>query len=393
MNPFRHHQLMNHNLYRTLGIVVISFLLWACHSTPPSKTNHTTWTVQLSTLHNVLHFTGTLQPLQEYPIVSPLDAIIENMPYHYGQHLTKNTAVFILNSQELQKQYNDTLTEYLKAKDNYAIAQTKFIGTNDLWHAGLLSKNNYISEKSSLNTTHIALIEASRKLSELLEKMGSNHHTNAHLSQLSFKEFDKVRQALNRQYNLIRLKSPGNGVLLHPPRTNDDKANRISVGSTVKAGQVLALIGDLSGIRVEIDIPEIDMDKVKPDMPAVIHGIAFPKHTLQGKLVTINAEAATSNGQSLPSFTAIVEVKGLSKDQQAELKVGMSANVELNISSMNKILIPIAAIQQKNGKNVVQCIDKKGLIHEKIVITGATEGDQVIILSGLSVGDVISYEP
>ncbi|WP_232220322.1 efflux RND transporter periplasmic adaptor subunit [Legionella tunisiensis] len=91
-------------------------------------------------MQKTLYFSGTIQPLQESTLTSPMDAIVETMHYHYGQLVKKGDIVVTLNSTDLQRQYNDTLTEYLKAKDNFTVAKAKFIGTQELWDAGLLSK-------------------------------------------------------------------------------------------------------------------------------------------------------------------------------------------------------------------------------------------------------------
>ena len=191
---------------------------------------------------------------------------------------------------------------------------------------------------------------------------------------------------------MIHIKTPSDGVLLYPPKASEDKSNRITVGSPTKAGQLLALVGDLSGIRVEIDVPEIDIDKIKPGMAATVRGVAFAKQALKGQLVTVNAQASTSNGGTLPSFSAIVEVSGLDAKQQSFVKVGMSASIELAIDSTDKLLIPIATITQKNGKSIVYVRNAKGSFSPQIVVTGAALADKVVIDSGLNVGDVIRYE-
>ena len=363
----------------------------ACGTSATHKKHEAkTYVVRMSPIHKTLFFTGTVQPIQENPLTSPMEAVVEAMPYHYGQSVKGGEGVFTLTSAELQKQYNDTLTEYLKAKDSYTVGRAKFTGTEDLWQAGLLSKNNYLSEKSSLTTARITLMQAKRKLTEMLEKMGDGTYQD--LSNLSFAEFDKVRQALSGKHDLIYLKSPSNGVLLYPPKANDDKTGRITVGTPIKAGQVLALIGDLSGIRVEIDVPEIDIDKIKPGMPAIVRGVAFAKQELKGKLVAVNAQASTANGGSLPSFTAIVEVNGLDAKQQSWIKVGMSASIELAVDSLDKLLVPIAAVSQKNGSSVVHLRAENGVISLRPVVTGAAHADSVVIDSGLKAGDVITYE-
>ena len=373
---------------RQVIITVLVSLLVACGGSSSHKQNTLdTYTVKSAPMHKTLYFTGTLQPLHESTLASPVDAVVESMHYHYGQPVKKGEVVFTLNSAELQRQYNDTLTDYLKAKDSYTIAQAKFTGTEDLWGAGLISKNNYLSEKSSLNTSRITLMQATHKLSEMLEKMGDARDDE--LSSLSFSEFDKVRLALTSQHNLIRIKASRNGVLLYPPKTSDDSNGHIKTGSAVKAGQVLALLGDLSGVSVEIDVPEVDIAEIKPGMPATVRGVAFGKQALQGKLVVINAQASSSSGGALPSFTAIVEVRSLNAVQQSLLKVGMSAAVELSVDSTDKLLVPITAIQQKNGKSMVQVQMPDGKTNLHPVITGPVHNDSVVIESGLKAGDVI----
>lgn len=373
-----------------LWILVCSTLLLACGNHSSKKGTVETYEVKLLSVHKPLYFTGTVQPLQENPITSPAEAIVQAMPYQYGQYVKKGEDIFTLNSAELQKQYNDTLTDYLKAKDSYSIAKARFVGTEDLWQAGLLAKNNYLNEKSSLNTTRIALMQATSKLSEMLERMGEGSYPD--LANLSFADFEKVRLVLAGKHDVIHLKSPTNGVLLYPPKASDDKSGRITVGSPTKAGQVLALIGDLSGIRVEIDVPEIDIEKIKPGMTAIVRGVAFAKHELKGKLVVVNAQATTGGAGALPSFTAIVEVKGLTEKEQAWIKVGMSASIELAAEHMNKLLVPISAVRQKNGKTIVTVRTTRGKNQEQVVQTGAAFADKVVIDAGLKAGDIILYE-
>lgn len=271
------------------------------------------------------------------------------------------------------------------------MAKTKFAGTEELWKSGLLSKNNYLSEKSSLNTERVTLMQSTRKVSELLEKMGEGSNADDELAGLSFSEFDKVHLALMSKHNLVQVKSTGKGILLYPPKAENDKRTQLTVGSTVKMGQALALIGDMSGIRIDIDVPEVDMNIIQQGMPATIRGIAFGKHTFLGKLVAINAQASNKNNNMLPSFTAIVEVKHLDEIAQNIIKVGMSATIDLNIKTQDKILVPIKALTQHKGRTWVE-VKNNLTIEKRKVTTGAVEGNRVVIDEGLRVGEIIQYE-
>jgi hypothetical protein len=224
----------------------------------------------------------------------------------------------------------------------------------------------------------------------MLERMDDSGVQN--LSKLSIAEFDKVRQALTGNHNLIKLKAPGDGVLLYPPKAGEEKSGKLSVGSALKSGQVVALVGDLSGVRVEIEIPEIDIDKIHPGMHAKVTGIALGNHILEGELVAVNAQASTNAGGNLPSFSAVVEVKQLTALQRPWVKVGMSASIEIEINSEKQLLVPIAALKQEKGRPVVKLQRKDGSIDKRIITTGAALADKVVVATGLQAGDVVVYD-
>ncbi|HAT9175898.1 TPA: efflux RND transporter periplasmic adaptor subunit [Legionella pneumophila] len=379
------------NYLKIFSIVSLILMLVSCGSSDKPQTSLLkTYEVKPQPLHKTLHFTGTVQPIRESSLTSPMEAVVETMHFHYGQMVKKGEIVLTLNSNELQKQYNDTLTDYLKAKDSYSIAKAKFVGTEELWNAGLISKNNYLSEKSGLDTARVTLMQATRKLSEMLEKMDDKNTQN--ISNLSLADFDKVRKILTSNHNLIHLKAPSDGIMLYPPKSGEDKNNRVTVGSTIKSGQVIALIGDLKGISVEIDVPEIDIDKIRPGMQATISGVAFGRHQLKGKLVAVNAQASNTSTGGLPSFTAVVEVNSLTPEQQSWIKVGMSASIELNVESNNQLLIPISAVKREKGSSIVQVQLAKGKVEKRMITTGAAQADSVVVESGLKSGDVVVYD-
>lgn len=373
-----------------LALLLILALTGCGSQIEQKKGSEKTYVVQEEPLQKRLFFSGTIQPLRESTLTSPLDAVVETIHYRYGQQVKKGDLVFTLHSNELQKQYNTTLTEYLKAKDSYTVAQAKFRGTEELWHSGLLAKNNFLSEKSSLATARMSLLQATQKLREMLENTDEANRQN--VSTLSLAEVDKVRRALSGNHNLIRLKAPTDGVLLYPPKSNETNAIKLQVGSTLKSGQVAALVGDLTGISVEIDIPEVDIDKIHPGMPAKISGIALGKQVLDGSLVAVNAQAMPASGGALSSFSAVVEVKVLNELQRSWIKVGMSAAIEIIVDHDQQLLVPIAALKQEKGQSLVKLQDKNGATKTQIVTTGTAQADKVVITSGLAAGDVVIYD-
>ena len=70
----------------------------------------------------------------------------------------------------------------------------------------------------------------------------------------------------------------------------------------------------------------------------------------------------------------------------------MSASIELAVDSSDKLMVPIAAVMQKNGQSMVRLVGDKGGTNERLVVTGAAYANKVVIDSGLKAGDVISYD-
>lgn len=372
------------------GLCFTSLLAACSHQPSPPKAVLKSYIVTMSTINKTLHFSGTIQPIRKNVLTTPMDGVVETMHYQYGQTVKKGDIVFTLHSAELQHQYNEILTEYLKTKDDFGIARAKFSGIEELWKSGIISKNNYLSEKSSLSTARISAIQSSQKLSELFEKTAETKYDD--LSNLSFSEFSKVHLALTSKYNLIHIKAPSEGVLLYPPLSGVDSPARVSEGMSIKSDQVLALVGDLSGVSVEINVPEVEISAIKPGMLARIHGIAFGKHILKGHLIAVNSQATPGTNGGLPSFTAIIEVHALSKAQRNLIKVGMSAEIELSMSSTHTLLIPTASIKTQHGQRMVTVLAANGTTATRAIVTGLVEGDNVAIDSGLNAGEVVVYE-
>ena len=227
-------------------------------------------------------------------------------------------------------------------------------------------------------------MQSTRNLKELLEKMDEQDRTD--LSGLSFASFDKVQQVLAKNHNLIQLKAPVDGVILFPPHSNDDKSGRVDVGGSVKSGQSLATVGNLDGIRVEIEVPEIDVSFVKPGISAKINSVTVNRAPLTGEITAVSAQAASGNSGGMPSFSAIVEVKSLTAAQKW-VKVGMSANVDLIIDNGKKLVIPTSAIQFKQGQPLVVVRNKDGSKSDRSITTGTVEAGRVIVERGLNPGD------
>ena len=85
------------HFFKQLVLLLVLAHLTACGEEKKeqlTKSELQSYTVTAKPLHKVLHFTGTVQPIHENSIVSPMEAVVDAMSFHYGQPVKKGEVVF-----------------------------------------------------------------------------------------------------------------------------------------------------------------------------------------------------------------------------------------------------------------------------------------------------------
>jgi len=372
-----------------LVIICCSGALTGCKETKKVVTHKESLIVSQTNNTERLFFSGEIKPLKETAISIVMDAKVIKLNFNFGNIVKKGDVLIELDSPQQQKEYDEALTAYLKSKDDLDVALAKFSGTESLWKEKLVAENVFKSDKSTLFTNKIAFFQAKTKLLTLAKRLKGI--STKEMLNLSLSDFEHVKEILNQNKNRIVIRAPHDGIMLLPPKNED--SHELRVGSLVKASDVVALIGDISGLAITIKIPEINIDKIKTGMLAEVTGIAFPNIILKSVVQSINAQANTSPGDSggLPIFTAKVVVPSLTKVQEALIKVGMSASVNVILKERSMIMIPIKAVNLHSADVTVMLEEQNGKQTKVNVETGISTNDKVQIIKGLKVGDRIVW--
>jgi HlyD family secretion protein len=374
------------------GLFFTVLLLVSCgEQAKPVEKIQQTYVLNPQVLSKTLYFSGSVQPIKQTPVIVKDSSVIENVYARYGDRVEKGQKLVQLNSATLHKELNEALTNYLKAKDTYNVTKVKFEGTQQLWDSGLIPKNNYLSEKSSLDTSLISLLQEEEKLKQTANKIQGVNLDK--FSKLQLADITKIKKILKTNYNIYTIRANSSGVLLMPPKSTDDGAVDFRPGAHIKENQVIAMIGNMQGVSVNIKISEVDVEKIKKGQKAVIKGVAFPEFPLQGAIVSVGAQASTaaSGSSGFPVFEAHVEVPQLTEQQKKIIKVGMTAAVEVDIKSKKVLMVPIQSVFESNGHTMVN-VKQKGKVIAQNITTGEASVDKVVVESGLKQGDVVVYE-
>ena len=377
-------------LMRGLLAVLLGCLLLGCHKQSGTQTtNYTVITVQPKVTVTALHFSGTLGPLDAQSVLSPLDGRVSEVLFSYGQPIEKGQALITLDSAKLSEDYRKTVSEFLEKKQAYEISLASFQGTEALYKAGVISKEEYSTAASHQRSDTLAFYQSKYELEKLLVQTSL---PVAAIEQLNLADMKKVNEILNRQFKNIKIFAPSSGVALFPtPEQKKEAATsgRITVGDEIKAGQLILSIGDLSGFSMKINVSEISINLIKPNLPAKITGDAFPGILLSGYVSAVAAQANPQEGGEggLGMFEVRIKIPNVTDAQRRIIHVGMSAQAELDIPEPPQIYLPIKAVYQKNGQRMVTILNKSGQRQEVPVVTGKTTLTEVAIIQGISPGD------
>lgn len=367
-----------------LGMII--FTLMSCHrqTTQPTAT---TMTVAAAPMNHQLFYTGVIRPLRTIVIPSPVEGVVVEMPFQYGDEVTSGQRLFMLASTKFTSDYKTALTQYVKAKSDYSNAQTQLNEGKFLHSNQLISDDDFKQKQANFYAARLALMQARDALETLLNQLNIK---NINLSELSIADIDAINKAMHLQKasENLRILSPANGVVLSPLKSEEEN-KKIHKGELVKQGDVLAVIGDMSGLAIQIKVNELTINQIKVGQKVKVTGIAFPDDELKGEIQSIDRQGEAS-ASGLPTFTVQVVVPQISPAAQQRIHVGMSAKVEVTIDESSLITIPITAVYEHAGKFFVDVMNQKtGQQQPRVIKTGKTTAMMVAVLDGLQAGDKI----
>lgn len=151
---------------------------------------------------------------------------------------------------------------------------------------------------------------------------------------------------------------------------------------STSAGQELLVVCNFAKNYLEINVDELDINKIKFGQEATVKIDALPNAVAKGKVIGIAQEGTTSDG--VTKYAVTLEV-----DYVEGIKGGMSATATISLDKKENVLrIPSEALVTTNGRSTVQVL-QNGQPVTKPVKTGVNTGKWVEITEGLNLGEQV----
>ena len=162
-------------------------------------------------------------------------------------------------------------------------------------------------------------------------------------------------------------------------------------GDTVPTGMAIAEIPDLSKMRVEVRLDEVDRGKVKLGQAVKIRVDAIPDREFDAILdwispiATLQFRGSRDADKQFPAYGTLASV-------DPRLRPGMSASIDIIIDSQpNVLLIPIRASFTQGGKPSVY-IQNGTEFHLRQIEVGAQNEAEIVVTGGLKEGELVTLE-
>mgnify|MGYP000018334897 FL=1 len=209
---------------------------------------------------------------------------------------------------------------------------------------------------------------------------------------------------LNYQNALDRLEdytitAPISGTVVEKVNKAGDKLDGTAAANTKG---YMAEIYDLSYLEFEMNIHELDINKVEVGQKVEVTADSLEDQTFTGTVTRVNINGTANNG--ITTYPVTIRLDGTGEELLAAgLWTGMNVSAKIVVEQVdNALCIPVDAVSRgENGTDVVQvalpgALNEDGTavadmskVEERTVKVGRNDEEYIEILDGLEEGDIV----
>jgi len=303
----------------------------------------TTGTIEKMDIEQAVTIKGTIQGSQKADVATSLNYEILSIMVEEGDIVQKDQILAVLDSEDLQDDYQKAATALKESKFNYE-------SSKNLYEQGAISKEAYLRAQSQYENDKITLD--------------------------SFNIADKVN-----------IKSPIAGTVT---RVN---VNIGRYANDTENAEPMFVVEDLQNLKMDVRISEYDISKIQVGQKVTITAEVLGDDSVEG---TVSRISPTGELKDATSKEMVIPVQIDVKKENSKLIAGVTAKAKIEIEKKTDVLsAPIDSILEdpNTGDSYVMVLN--GTTLKKVPVELGIEGDfNVEVSSGkLETGDMVVLNP
>ena len=307
---------------------------------------------------------GTIVPREEIAVKSNISGIVKKLYMDIGDKVSVGDPLIDISPDPTPLELAETRRQLEISEVAYENAQREMDRAVALRDKKLISEREYETAKSKCDEMRLRLDLAKEKLA-LIEKGQTN---------IAGRMVENV------------IKSPITGTVL---------SRHVNVGDPVvpltsyQAGTELMTLADMSDLMFRGTVDEIDVGKLKINMPVEIKIGALPGASATGVLSKVSPKAHQVEGSTVFD----IEIK-LADANGSNLRAGYSANADIIITRKDSILlIPERLVEFVNDTAYVLMYDSLAEPKRQMIVTGLSDGINLEVVDSLTEGQLLVERP
>jgi membrane fusion protein (multidrug efflux system) len=158
---------------------------------------------------------------------------------------------------------------------------------------------------------------------------------------------------------------------------------RVSLGTLISPGTVITTLDDLSAIKVDFAVPELNVGELRSGQAIAARSSAYPGRSFVGKVASVDSRVD-------PGSRAVM-VRALVPNRDGALKPGMFLTVDLSKERRAALMVPEQALVPEQARQFIYVVQGPK-VNKREVKLGRREPGFVEITDGLRAGDHVVIE-
>lgn len=303
---------------------------------------------------------GLVSPEKQTEVKSEVSALIAAVKVQPGDQVTKGQVLAELDRRELESQVNEA---------SLRIESTRLQAEKT---------RQDLTRKEGLHQAHLATDQAFQ-----------DARIDTALADNAYKLEQARLATLRQQLTKTTILAPMDGIVL----SVDAIEGAVIVGAnSTSSGTPLLKIANLSRLLVKTEVNEVDVSKLRVDLPVQLSFDSMPGTTVAGIMQFVSPSATEkekgmSDRGEVHGFPIVVSFP--MKD--SHVRPGMTANLKIAVSkAVNAVALALSAVFLEEKQNVVYVAGKTGAFERRPVELGINDSRQVEITKGLTAGEKVS---
>lgn len=269
---------------------------------------------------------------------------------------------------------NESVT--LSATVTDTVSAINFEGGEEVSQGDILVELSDTEEHAALREAQALRTERQNAVNRFAQLQSRNLAPRADVedSRAQLQQVDATIAGLEAMLDNYRVRAPFDGVV---------GVRDISVGTLVTPGTELTTLDDISRMKLDFDVPEVQLGSLSRGLSLSATTAAYPERVFEGEIATIDSR--------VDPVSRSITVRALLDNEERLLRPGMLMRVTIARSPRQALVIPESALVPEGQRQRVWVLTSRedGAVVQRDIEVGSRREGDVEVIDGLEAGELV----